>query len=388
MSFRIQTLNNISKQGLARFPSATYEVGDQIADPDGVLVRSADLHKHAFGASLRAIGRAGAGVNNIPVEALSKRGIPVFNAPGANANAVKELVLSGMLISVRNLAPALRYVAGLDPAAADLDKQVEANKKHFVGTELAGRTLGVIGLGAIGVKVANAARALGMNVLGFDPHMTVEGAWRLSSEVVKAGSLNELYAACDFVSFHVPLNNATRGLFNTGSLAVARHGIVLLNFAREGIIEEAALEQGLQDGSIGGYVSDFPHGELIRHPRVIAFPHLGASTLEAEENCAYMVVDQLRDYLEHGNVSNSVNFPTMQLARAGQARVCVANLNRPNMIGQLSHVFGVHGVNISQMQNASRGDLAYNIVDVDSPVTPELVNEIAGIDGILSVRVI
>lgn len=388
MTFRIQTLNNISKQGLSRFPAGQYEIGDQIADPQAILVRSADLHKHEFGAGLQAIGRAGAGVNNIPVEALSKRGVPVFNAPGANANAVKELVLSGMLISVRNLGPALRYVDGLDPTAPDLDKQVEAQKKHFVGTELSGRTLGVIGLGAIGVKVANAARALGMNVLGFDPHMTVEGAWRLSSDVVKAGSLNELYGACDFVSFHVPLNNATRGLFNVASLAVAKRGIVLLNFAREGIIEEAALEQGLHDGTLGGYVSDFPHGQLIKHPKVIAFPHLGASTLEAEENCALMVVDQLREYLEHGNVSNSVNFPNMQLARAGQARVCVANLNRPNMIGQLSHVFGAHSVNISQMQNASRGDLAYNIVDVDSPVTPELVKEIAGIDGILSVRVI
>lgn len=388
MSFRIQTLNNISPQGLARFPAERYSVGNAVANPHALLVRSADLHQHAFGAELLAIGRAGAGVNNIPVEAMSKRGVPVFNAPGANANAVKELVIAGMLISVRNLAPALRYVHGLDPATPELDALVEANKKHYVGTELSGRTLGVIGLGAIGVKVANAARALGMQVLGFDPHMTVEGAWRLSSDVVKAGSLNELYAACDFVSFHVPLNAATRGLFNEASLAVAKPGIVLLNFAREGIIDAQALATGLESGAIGRYVSDFPHGPWLQHPRVIAFPHLGASTAEAEENCALMVVDQLREYLEDGHISNAVNFPNMRLARAGQARVCVANQNRPNMIGQLSHVFGVHGVNISQMQNASRGELAHTIVDVDSPVTAELVAEIAAIDGILSVRVI
>lgn len=388
MPFQIQTLNNISKHGLAKLPAALYEVGDSLADPIGILVRSADLHKHAFGPGLKAVARAGAGVNNIPVESLSKRGIPVFNAPGANANAVKELVLSGMLIAVRNLDSALKYVAGLDPHAPDLDAQVENQKKKFVGSELAGRTLGVVGLGAIGVKVANAARALGMEVLGFDPHMTVEGAWRLSSDVVKAGSLNELYAGSDFISFHVPLNAATRGIFGESSLAVVKRGAVLLNFAREGIIDENALKAGLESGAIGRYVSDFPHGELIKHPRVIAFPHLGASTLEAEENCALMVVDQLRDYLEHGNITNAVNFPNMKLGRAGQARVCVANLNRPNMIGQLSHVFGVHSVNISQMQNASRGELAYNIVDVDSPVTAELIDEIARIDGILSVRVI
>lgn len=388
MSFQIQTLNNISKQGLAKLPATLYTVGDQVTDPAGILVRSADLHAHPFGPGLKAIARAGAGVNNIPVEAMSKRGIPVFNAPGANANAVKELVLSGMLIAVRNLDAALKYVGGLDPALPDLDAQVEAQKKKFVGSELAGRTLGVVGLGAIGVKVANAARALGMQVLGFDPHMTVEGAWRLSSDVVKAGSLNELYAGSDFISFHVPLNNATRGIFSEASLLHLKPGAVLLNFAREGIIDEAALQAGLASGQIGRYVSDFPHGEWLKNPRVIAFPHLGASTLEAEENCALMVVDQLRDYLEHGNITNAVNFPNMKLSRAGQARVCIANQNRPNMIGQLSHVFGVHGVNIAQMQNASRGELAYNIVDVDSPITANLIAEIAGIDGILSVRVL
>lgn len=386
--YRIQTLNNISKHGLAKLPAALYEVGDQVQDPHGILVRSADLHQHAFGVNLKAIARAGAGVNNIPVDALSKRGIPVFNAPGANANAVKELVLAGMLCAVRNLDAALRFVDQVDPAMDELDAYVEAKKKLFVGQELAGRTLGVVGLGAIGVKVANAAHALGMRVLGFDPHMTVEGAWRLSSDVIKAASLSELYAESEFISFHVPLNNATRGIYCEASLAQSRKGVVLLNFAREGIIAESAITQGLSNGIIGRYVSDFPHGEWLKNPKVIAFPHLGASTAEAEENCAFMVVDQLRDYLEFGHVQNAVNFPNMRLARVGQTRVCVTNLNRPNMIGQLSHIFGVAGLNIAQMQNASRGDLAYNIVDVDQAVEPALVHEIKAIEGILGVRVL
>ncbi|MEZ5442766.1 MAG: phosphoglycerate dehydrogenase [Lysobacterales bacterium] len=386
--FRIRTFNAISPNGLSRLPEEHYQIDDQGDDPHGVLVRSADLHGQNFGPSLLAVARAGAGTNNIPIPALSERGVVVFNAPGANANAVKELVLAGMLMSMRNLAEAAAYVGGLDPQDAELEKRVEGGKKKFVGQELIGRTLGVVGLGAIGVKVANAAKAMGMRVLGFDPHMTIEGAWQLSSEVDKAGSLNELYAQADFISFHVPLNPATRGLFAAASLAVAKPGVVLLNFAREGVVDAEALHNGLQSGRIQRYVSDFPRADLIGHPRVLAFPHLGASTHEAEENCAVMVVDQLREFLEHGNIVNAVNFPSMRLARAGHQRICIANKNKPNMIGQLTHVIGESEVNITQMHNASRGDFAYNIVDVDAAVGENLVTALRAIDGILSVRVI
>lgn len=385
--FKIQTLNNISKNGLGRLPSNLYKVANDVTDPDAVLVRSADMHGASPAASIKAVGRAGAGTNNIPVAEFSKRGVPVFNAPGANANAVKELVVAGMLISARNLNDALSFVGGLG-AKDDLHHKVEAEKKRFVGSELSGKTLGVVGLGAIGVKVANAARALGMNVLGFDPHMTIEGAWALSSDVAKAGSLNELFAASDYVTFHVPLNDATRGIFGAAALDAVKPGVVLLNFAREGIIDGDVLKKGLADGRIGRYVTDFPAPELLGNSRVIGLPHLGASTGEAEENCALMVVDQLRDFLENGNIHNSVNFPSIRMSRSGSARLCVANQNRPNMIGQLSHVLGEAGVNIAQMHNASRGDLAYTLIDLDSKATDSLIAAIGGIEGILSVRAI
>jgi D-3-phosphoglycerate dehydrogenase len=385
--FKIQTLNNISRNGLDRLPANLYRVANDIADADAVLVRSADMHATPIPSSIKAVARAGAGVNNIPVAELSSRGVPVFNAPGANANAVKELVVAGMLLAARNLADAIGFVRELK-LDGDLHHRVEADKKRFVGSELAGKTLGVVGLGAIGVKVANAAYALGMRVLGFDPHMTVEGAWQLSSEVAKAGSLSELYAASDYITFHVPLNDKTRGIFGAQALASARPGVVLLNFAREGIVDATVLREGLASGRIGRYVSDFPEADLLGNPRVIALPHLGASTGEAEENCAVMVVDQLRDFLEHGNIRHSVNFPETRMARTGTARICIANRNRPNMIGQLSQVLGEAGVNIAQMHNASRADLAYTLVDVDSPVPDSLASAISAIDGILSVRVI
>ena len=385
--FKIQTLNNISKNGLGRLPANQYSVANDVADPDAILVRSADMHGKPLPASIKAVARAGAGVNNIPVAEFSKRGVPVFNAPGANANAVKELVVAGMLIAARNLNDALAFVSGLG-AAEDLHHKVEAEKKRFVGSELSGKTLGVIGLGAIGVKVANAAHALGMRVLGFDPHMTIDGAWALSSDVAKASSLNELFASADYITFHVPLNDATRGIFGAAALELVRPGVVLLNFAREGIVDAATLKQGLASGRIGRYVTDFPNAELLGNPRVIGLPHLGASTGEAEENCALMVVDQLRDFLENGNVHNAVNFPNTRMSRAGAARLCIANQNRPNMIGQLSHVLGEAGVNIAQMHNASRGDLAYTLIDVDSPASAALCAAIGKIDGILSVRAI
>jgi D-3-phosphoglycerate dehydrogenase len=385
--FKIQTLNNISRNGLDRFPANLYSVANDVAAPAAPLLRSADLHGKPLAASIKAVARAGAGTNNIPVAEFSQRGVPVFNAPGANANAVKELVVAGMLIAARNLDSALAFVGGLK-GRDHLHDKVEAEKKRFVGSELAGKTLGVVGLGAIGVKVANAARALGMRVLGFDPHMTIDGAWALSSEVTKAGSLNELYAASDYITFHVPLNDATRGVFGMAALDLVRPGTVVLNFAREGIVDPLALAAGLASGRIGRYVTDFPSADLVGNTRVIGLPHLGASTGEAEENCALMVVDQLREFLENGNVHNAVNFPNTRMARAGKARLCIANRNRPNMIGQLSHVLGEAGVNIAQMHNASRGDIAYTLIDLDSAANDVLVAAIRGIEGILSVRAI
>ncbi len=385
--FLIQTLNNIARCGLDRLPANLYRIASEASTPDAVLVRSADMHANPIAPSVLAVARAGSGTNNIPIVALSSRGVPVFNAPGANANAVKELVLSGMLLAARNIADALVFVHQLE-AGADLAQRVEAEKKRFVGSELAGKTLGVIGLGAIGVKVANAALALGMRVTGFDPYMTIDGAWQLSSQVSRAGSLHELLAASDYLSVHVPLNDKTRGLIGDSALERLRPGLVLLNFAREGIIDGAALRAGLASGRIGRYVCDFPAADLLGNPCVIALPHLGASTGEAEENCAIMAVEQLREFLEHGNVHNSVNFPEARLARIGSARICIANLNRPNMIGQLSQALGGAGLNIAQMHNVSRGELAYNLIDVDSPVPESLREAIAGIDGILSVRVL
>ncbi len=384
--FKIKTLNNISQNGLKRLPTERYQIVDALDGADAVLVRSADMHAIDIPTSVLAIARAGAGTNNIPIAAMSKRGVPVFNAPGANANAVKELVLAGMLLSARNIADALAFSASL-PAEGG-EELMEKEKKRFVGSELIGRTLGVIGLGAIGVRVANAARALGMRVIGFDPHMTVEGAWALSSDVIKAGSMNEVYAASDFISFHVPLNDATRGSFSLASLDAVKPGVVLLNFSRDGILAHDAIKAGLADGRIGRYVTDFPKPDYQGNPRVIGLPHLGASTEEAEENCALMVVDQLREFLEHGNVVNSVNFPTTRMHRTGKARICVANANKPNMIGQLSATLGAAGINIAQMHNASRGDHAYNLVDVDNDVGPEVVEHLRAIDGVLSVRVI
>jgi D-3-phosphoglycerate dehydrogenase / 2-oxoglutarate reductase len=386
--FKILTLNNIAQSGLDRFPLDRYRLGKDLTDADAILLRSYDLHKFEPPASVKAVGRAGAGTNNIPIATYSKRGVPVFNTPGANANAVKELVLTGMLLAARNIPDALAFVAGLDPQAPDLNKLIEDGKKNFVGVELPKKTLGVIGLGAIGVQVANSARALGMRVLGFDPHMTIEGAWKLSSDVEKAASLQDLLTHSDFISVHVPLNDATRGIVGRSAFHVMKHGAVLLNFSREAIVDEEALLDALNQKKLARYVSDFPSPHLIGHRSAISLPHLGASTEEAEENCAMMVADQVRDYLERGNVSNSVNFPNLRLAREGAARLCVANLNQPNMIGQLSQVLGNAKLNIVQMQNASRGEIAYNVLDVESAVDAATQAALGKIEGILSVRVI
>ena len=384
--FRILVLNEVSASGLARLPKERYEVGKDLAQPDAILVRSADLHDTPIAASVKAIGRAGAGTNNIPVKAMSTRGVPVFNAPGANANAVKELVLAGMLMAARNLPAALRFAQSLDPAAKDLDTVVEEGKKAFGGRELAGKTVGVIGLGRVGCLVADAAIRLGMHVIGFDPEITVEAAWSLPSQVQRATSVTDLVRRCDFISVHVPLLEATRHLIDERQLANLRPGAVLLNFSRDAVVDVSAVLAAIEAGRLAGYVCDFPQGPLICHPQVIALPHLGASTREAEENCAVMVAEQLRDYLEHGNIRHSVNFPEAVAPRESAYRVAIANANVPNMLGQISTTMAAAGLNIHTMLNKSRGEMAYTLVDGDSPVPPSVVAAIAAIDGVLSVR--
>ena len=383
---RVLTLNNISAVGLKRLPAERYSVGAQMEAPDAILVRSHDMHKMDIPASVLAIGRAGAGVNNIPVPAMSKRGVPVFNAPGANANAVKELVIAGMLMAARNLPAALEFVRGLAGDDATLHKRVEDGKKHFAGFELPRHTLGVIGLGRIGSLVADAAIKLGMNVLGYDPHITVDAAWSLPSQVKKANSVEEVLKASDFVTLHVPLADATRNLVNAERVKLMRHHAILLNFSREGIVDNEAVLAALAAKRLKCYVCDFPAERLTGQAGVIALPHLGASTREAEDNCAVMVADQVRDYLEHGSIVNAVNFPDVVMAREAAYRVGIANANVPNMLGQISTAMAKAGLNIHNMLNKSRGEMAYTLVDVDSPVPAAALAALAGIAGVLSVR--
>lgn len=386
--FKILTLNNISVAGLERLPRDRYEIASEIQHPDAILVRSHNMHEMEFPASLKAVGRAGAGVNNIPVAKLGARGIPVFNAPGANANAVKELVLAGMLIAARNICQAWDFARNVHGTDEEIYKQVESGKKQFVGFELPGRTLGVIGLGAIGVKVANAALALGMKVIGYDPDITVQRAWQLSADVQQAHSVDDLLTRVDFVSFHVPLTAGTRHMINADRLQNMKKGVVLLNFAREGILDDEAVCAALDAGKVYAYVCDFPGNRLKNHPRVITLPHIGASTEEAEENCAIMVAEQVRDYLENGNIRNSVNFPDVWMPRTEGSRLAVANANVPNMLGQISTALAKAGLNIVDMINKSRGDLAYTLVDVETDIPQHTVEEIAAIQGVLAVRMI
>ncbi len=383
--YRIATYNAIAPRGLERFASSLYCVGKALAEPDAILLRSHVLAPAEIPPSVKAIGRAGAGVNNIPVALMSERGVPVFNAPGANANAVKELVLAAILACARNLVPATAYVQSLE-AGADFEKRVEEGKKQFAGYELPGRTIGIVGLGAIGGLVADTAIKLGMEVLGYDPEITVDAAWRLPSAVRRAASMNELLRQCDFVTLHVPLNDRTRNLVDARCLALARKGLVLLNFAREGIVEESAVLAALSGKRIAAYVTDFPTPALRGQPGVLALPHLGASTEEAEENCAVMVVDQLREFLEQGTIRNAVNFPSVEMARESPHRIAIANANVPNMVGQISTTMAQAGLNIHNMVNKSRGEMAYTLVDLDSAAAPEVIDRIARIHGVLSIR--
>jgi len=389
MRYRIRTLNNISARGLERLPGERYEVGPQIEEPHGILVRSADMHSTELPRSVLGVGRAGAGVNNIPVANLSKRGIPVFNAPGANANAVKELVLAGLFLGARNICQAWAFTQALSGDDPAIDAAVEKGKKNFVGFELPGRTLGVVGLGAIGVEVANAALGLRMKVLGYDPSITVQRAWQLSSSVEQAPSLDALFTGADAVTVHVPLNNETRGLVNAARLKLMKKGGVVLNFARAAIVDDAAVIAALDSGQLNAYVCDFPNNTLKNHPKAVTLPHLGASTGEAEENCAVMVADTLRDFLENGNIRNSVNFPEVVLPRAaGSTRVAISNCNVPNMVGQISTCLAAARLNIADLLNKSRGEYAYTLIDTDGTVGQDVVSRIQGIEGVLAARIV
>jgi len=385
--YKILTLNNSSKAGLKKLPAERYLVGNQVGDPDAILVRSHDMHSMDIPPCVRAIGRAGAGTNNIPVTKMSERGVPVFNAPGANANAVKELVLAGLLLAARNIVSALQFVAKLEGGDdAALNKQVEDGKKNYAGIELSGHTLGVVGLGKIGCLVADAGIKLGMHVVGFDPEITVDAAWNLPSSVKKAHSIEELLKSSDFVSLHVPLVALTRGLIDAQRMQAMRHGATLLNFSREAVVDANAVLEGLNKKTLKYYISDFPASILLGHPGVVSMPHLGASTREAEDNCAVMVVDQIQDYLENGNILNAVNFPDVLMSRESPFRIGIANAHVPNMLGQISTAMAEAGLNIHNMMNKSRGEMAYTLVDVDSAIPEAIISKISTISGVLSVQ--
>lgn len=383
---RIRTYNAISPLGLERLP-ASYEVGAEVEAPDAVLVRSADLHHVELPDTVLAVARAGAGTNNIPVAELSQRGIVVFNTPGANANAVKELVVAGMLLAARNLVPAAAFAAGLTGTDAEINEATEKGKKAFIGFELPGKTLGVVGLGAIGVQVANVARSLGMRVLGFDPQITIHHAWALSSDIERAATLEDVFAGADLVTVHVPLVEATKKLVAADRLALMKPGSVLLNFSRAGIVDEAAVLGALDAGVLRSYVCDFPSAALSGNPKVVALPHLGASTGEAEDNCAVMAAEQLAAYLADGEIRNSVNFPEASLRRApGSTRLAIANSNVPNMVGQISTLLADAGLNIADLLNTSRGGLAYTLIDVDGDLSDLVMAQIRSIVGVLAAR--
>jgi D-3-phosphoglycerate dehydrogenase len=389
MRYRILTFNNISPRGLARLPAQRFEVGAALTEPHALMLRSADLHAMKIPDSVLAVGRAGAGVNNIPVAALSQRGVPVFNAPGANANAVKELVLAGLLVGARNVCQAWAFARALTGDDQEIERAVEEHKRAFVGFELPGRTLGVIGLGAVGVEVANAALALGMQVLGYDPQITVQRAWQLAASVEQAASLADLFARSDAVTVHVPLNELTRGIVNDAHLALMKRGGVILNFARAAIVDENAIIRALDAGQLLAYVCDFPAVGVKDHPKIVALPHLGASTGEAEENCAVMVAETLKDFLENGNVRHCVNFPEAVLPRAPHTtRLAIANSNVPNMVGQISTCLAAAGLNIADLLNKSRGEYAYTLIDADGAVSEDLVRRMARIEGVLAVRIV
>ncbi len=386
--FQIQTLNKISSVGLKRFPMDGYEVASEFSTPDAILVRSAKMHDMDFSSSLKAIGRAGAGVNNIPLEKCTEKGIVVFNTPGANANAVKELVIAAMLLSSRNLTEGVNWAKTLIGEGGEVPKMVEKGKSNFVGPEIQGKTLGIIGLGAIGMLVANAGEALGMRVVGFDPYISVDSAWGLSQNVEKAISLDNLLSEADYLSLHIPLLDSTKEFINKSKFEIMKDGVRIMNFARGGLVNKEDLFAAFESGKVTSFITDFPDEDLLKHDKVIGIPHLGASTPESESNCAAMVVDQVKNFLENGNIRNSVNFPNSGMPRNGANRLIIANRNIPKMVGNITSVLADENINISDMLNKHRGDIAYNIIDIDGGITVEQIQKIRDIEGVIMVRLL
>ncbi len=386
--FRIQTLNKISSEGLKRFPMDHYEVASEFTSPDAIIVRSAKMHDMELPTSLKAIARAGAGVNNIPIDSCTEKGIVVFNTPGANANAVKELVMAALLISSRNLVEGINWAKTLVGKGEEVPKLVEKGKSNFVGPELQGKTLGVIGLGAIGMLVANAAQALGMRVVGFDPYISVDSAWMLSKDVEKAISLDNLLSESDYLSLHIPLMDTTKGFINKDKFDIMKDGVRIMNFARGGLVNQDDLFAAFESGKVASFVTDFPDEALLKHDKVIGIPHLGASTPESETNCAVMAVDQVMDFLQDGNIKNSVNFPNTGMPRNGGYRLIIANKNIPKMVGNITSVLADENINIADMLNKHRGDIAYNIIDIDGEIAEDQVKKIRDIEGIIMVRLL
>ena len=390
MAKQILTLNQISLKGLERLPRDCYEIASEFSHPDAILLRSHKLPPGDIADSVVAIARAGAGVNNIPVEACTKRGIPVFNSPGANANAVKELVATGLLLGSRGVVEGIDYVHTLADEQDEtvLNRTLEANKKQFKGSELSGKTLGVVGLGAIGSMVAEMALTLGMDVVGYDPALSVEAAWRLSSQVRKADTLSALFARCDYISLHLPVLDSTRGLVNSELLGAVQDGTCLLNFARQEIVDEEALLDALDNGKLRRYIADFPSPRLIGRKDVILMPHIGASTDEAEDNCAVMAAEQLRDFLENGNIRNSVNFPTLQLERVTGCRLSVTNENVPRILGSVLAILADENINVIDMLNKSRDEVAYNLIDIGTHPGEDVLDKMRALEGVINARMI
>ncbi|MCH9814679.1 MAG: phosphoglycerate dehydrogenase [Epsilonproteobacteria bacterium] len=387
--FKIQTLNKISTTGLNGFDRGAYEVASELPSPDAIVVRSFKMHEMEFDNHLKAIARAGAGTNNIPIDRCSEQGIVVFNTPGANANGVKEMVLAGLFLASRDITGAAKWVEGIKDEGENVPALVEKNKSNFAGCEIKGKTLGVVGLGAIGAMVANNAIDLGMDVIGYDPYLSVDAAWELSSKIQKATGLETLLSQVDYLTIHVPLMESTRGMYNAEKFAMMKEEIKILNFSRAALMNENDLLKALERGKVSTYVTDFPEANLLGVKGVVSIPHLGASTEESEENCAVMAVNQMKEYLENGNITNSVNFPNCTLPRTtGEKRIIIANQNIPNMLGEISAVLAQHSLNIGDLLNKSKNDLAYNIIDVDGEISDEAIGQLKAITGVITVRVI
>ena len=384
----IKTYNKISAAGLNRLAAKGYAYGDEVDNPVGAIVRSASLHETEFPKSLLAIARAGAGTNNIPIDRCSEQGIVVFNTPGANANAVKELVIAGLLIASRRIVPAIEWAKGLKGNGEAVGKMVEKGKSAFAGPEISGKSIGVIGLGAIGVRVANAANHLGMKVYGYDPYLSVNAAWNLTHNAIHAIDIKEIFENCDYITIHVPLTPETKGFINAETIATMRDGVRILNFARGDLVHSTDILAALENGKVAAYVTDFPNDEILGHDGVIAIPHLGASTPESEDNCAGMAADELTDYIENGNITNSVNLPNTAMARSSEKRICIIHKNVPTMITKITQVLAAKGVNIENMLNTSKKQYAYTLLDVTGDITDDIANEIAALDDIIRVRVI